>query len=77
VAVGSHTRTEEVLIAMTDPMGELGLEQPVEDVLDQRRARVEDDEPDDLFDTETPLESNEADVVEQHRSVPLDGEDRG
>lgn len=61
---------------MTDPMDELGLEQPVEDVLDQRRARAEED-PDELRDIETPLESNEADVVEQHIAVPLDAEDRG
>lgn len=61
---------------MTDPMDELGLEQPVEDVLDQRRARAEED-PDELRDIETPLESNEADVVEQHIAVPLDSEDRG
>lgn len=61
---------------MTDPMGELGLEQPVEDVLDQRRAGT-DEEQDDLLDTETPLESNEADVIDQHIAVPLDPEDRG
>ena len=61
---------------MTDSMGELGLEQPVEDVLEQRRASREDDEPDDLPGTETPLESNEADVIDQHITVPEE-DDRG
>lgn len=56
---------------------DLGLEQPVEDVLEQRRARAEDDVDDDLLDAELPLESNEADAVEQHIAVPLEAEDRG
>jgi hypothetical protein len=55
------------VIVMTD---DLGLEQPVEDVLEQRRARGEDEVDDDLLDADLPLESNEADAVEQHIVVP-------
>jgi hypothetical protein len=46
------------------------MERPDADVLDQQRTFDEDDEPIE----ELPIEANEADLVEQHRVVPVDDE---
>jgi len=49
---------------------------PDADVLEQQREQVpaEDEELEPI--DEFPIETNEADLVEQHRAVPLDDEER-
>jgi hypothetical protein len=50
------------------------MERPDADVLDQQRTFDDHDEPDDEPIEELPIEANEADLVEQHRVVPVDDE---
>ena len=48
------------------------LEQPVEDVLEQRRELVADQAAADVLPDELPLEANAVDVMEQSQAVVFD-----
>ena len=50
----------------------LGDEQPEADVLDQRREEAPPVDPELEPIGELPVEANEADIIEQHRIVPVD-----
>jgi hypothetical protein len=57
-------------------MSESDLEQPVPDLVEQRREVVPDpEEPIATGDPSLPFDVNEADAVEQHREVELDEDD--
>jgi hypothetical protein len=57
-------------------MSESELEQPVPDLVEQRRAVIEDpEEPLGPVTPSVPFDVNEADAVEQHREVELDEDD--
>jgi hypothetical protein len=58
-------------------MSDMGLEQPLDDVVEQDQDVIPDeDEPDDGgVAQEIPLEANEADAAEQERTLSLDEED--
>ena len=54
-------------------MSESELEQPVPDLVEQRREVSGD--PEEPFVTSLPFDANEADAMEQHREVELDEDD--
>jgi hypothetical protein len=57
-------------------MSESDLEQPVPDLVEQRREVAEDpEEPLLTGDSSLPFDVNEADAMEQHREVELDEDD--
>jgi hypothetical protein len=60
-------------------MSESELEQPVADLVEQRRpvteAPEDPEEPRMTGDADLPLDVNEADAMEQHREVELDEDD--
>ncbi|HTW01095.1 MAG TPA: hypothetical protein VMF87_12420 [Streptosporangiaceae bacterium] len=58
-------------------MSDMGLEQPLDDAVEQDQDVIpDDDEPDDGGEPqEIPLEANEADAAEQERALSLDEED--
>ncbi|MCE7008125.1 hypothetical protein LWC34_35705 [Kibdelosporangium philippinense] len=52
-------------------MTEFGVEQPIEDAIDQQTPVTEDDRPVEL-DTDADWEASEADIVDQRIEVPED-----
>jgi len=58
-------------------MSDMGLEQPLDDAVEQNQDVIPDeDEPDDGgLPPEIPLEADEADAAEQERALSLDEED--
>ena len=58
-------------------MSDMGLEQPLDDAVEQNQDVIPDeDEPDDRgLPQEIPLEADEADAAEQERALSLDEED--
>jgi hypothetical protein len=59
--------------AMSDPYRE----QPLPDVLEQQRESVPSTESDLELVEELPMDANEADAIDQHRTVPVYDEDDG
>ena len=56
-------------------MSEMDMEKPADDALEQERAVVETGEEDVPEHPDMPLDANEADVVEQERTVSDDDDD--
>ena len=56
-------------------MSEMDMEMPADDAFEQERAVVETDEEDMPEHPDIPLDANEADVVEQERTVSDDDDD--
>lgn len=56
-------------------MSEMDIEKPLDDAFEQDREVVETDEEDVPERPEIPLDANEADVIEQERTVSGDDDD--
>lgn len=60
----------------TTPDVEVGMEEPSNDVLEQHRTEIDEDEMDTQGSSDRPLEADAADLEEQRRGVPAEDERR-